>query len=225
MEKTIATRWYELSKDNEDLLQAFRAQSTDKKYVIPDFFFHFFRPNGIGLSPYFENYPGGEEVYQRIIDIYNLTSDSEDSYFLLDNPKLLTREKLLELGQRHINGIRHILNVMGSHILISEDEIDINIIKGECPSDAFDNEVACEVYDLTGDYWTDLHFKVNNELLEIYDPVFYMACNYTLVYYALWPLVREQAGIDSLFDADFALWKSDAEAVFQDEKTLNIYVK
>jgi len=221
----LAVHWQELSQSNEELSEDFASQDSDRP--IPPFFFHYFRPNGVGLKPYFDGYPYGDEIYQRIMEIYDVTlcNDPSQAYFTVNSPDILTKDALTVLGEHYVQSLRNMLSDMKISNVISQEKVDIHIIQGRCPSEAHKIDTAYYIYELKNDYFNS--FKLDSEFMSLYrcDCIYYMTCSYDLVYYVLWPLISEQSAVDKPYDAGFNLWKSGADTVFIDNKTLNIYVE
>ncbi len=217
--------WRELSQDNKELSEDFA--SRDSNEPIPPYFFHYFRPDGNGLEPYFKKHPYGDEIFQRIQKIYDATSKNKENYmyFIVQYPEIMTKEELIRLGSRYIQSIRDILHDMGGPNTLFSDEVTVLVIPGECPEDLRNNDISGEIYTILGDYFRNFTSDSEFMLLSYGDCLYYMACNYDLVHYILWPLVAKQSAVSEPYAASFDLWKHDAKAVFIDSNTLHIYVK
>ena len=221
---TLTEHWQHLSEDNPELHEDFMSQN--EKEPFPPFFFHYFRPDGKGLEPYFSNYRYGSEIFSRVREVYEATAAANlnYAYFIVENPKLLTKQQLIKLGEQYIRSMKTILAEMEEPEVLSAGSIAVTIIKGSCPETAHDNETAQDIYDIKGDYFRS--FSTDSEFMHLHycDCIYYMACSYDLVYHILWPLVSDQSKTEDLYAACFDLWKYGAEAVFSDPRTLCIYV-
>ena len=232
----LATYWKELSKNDEFLKESFEEyiDLSAGETVVPPFFFHCFRPTGEGLEIYFDKHPYGKEIFTRLKKIFDVTATNppNTAYFVVENAKVLTEAQIITLAKSYIQSMRDILQCMNDKSVLSTEEITINIIKGCSPRcdnhyhiTNDNNNTHHAIYEIKGEYFNN--FKTNNEFIILHDCdcIYYMACDYDLVYYVLWPLFAEQSTIHNPYDAGFKLWQYDLEAVFMDNKTLNIYIK
>jgi len=153
------------------------------------------------------------------------------AYFATDNSQILTENKIRTLAESYIQSMRNILQCMNNSSVLSTEKIAINIIKGRSPRGDMhyhitndNNNTHHAIYEIKGEYFNN--FETNNEFIILHDCdcIYYMACDYDLVYYVLWPLFAEQSTIHNPYDAGFKLWQHGLEVVFIDKKTLNIYI-
>ena len=224
----LISYWKELSKHDEFLYECFELTAE-----IGGFFFHCFRPTGEGLEIYFDKHPYGKEIFRRLKKIFDATSANspEMAYFIVKNAKILTESEILTLAENYIKSTRDILQAVDESNVLSPEKIAINIIEGRASRDnttrhfiTNDNySTMGDIYEITGEYFNS--FETDSDFIKLHDCdcIYYMACYYDLVYYVLWPLFAEQSTIDNPYDAGFKLWQNDLQAVFMDNKTLNIY--
>ena len=228
----LISYWMELSKNDEFLYEGFESRKGLTEMIEP-FFFHCFRPTGEALEMYFDKHLYGKEIFKRLKKIFDATATNEPgtAYFIVDNAKILTETEIIALAENYIKSIRDMLQVMDEQNILSPEKIDVNIIEGCAPWDdrtkdfiTNDNGVTeNNIYNIKGEYFDN--FETSSEFMQLHfcDCIYYMACCYDLVYYVLWPLFAEQSTIDNPYDAGFELWLCDLQAVFADNKTLNIY--
>jgi len=228
----LISYWRELSKNNVFLHDGFESRKGSTELIEP-FFFHCFRPTGEDLEIYFNKHPYGKEIFKRLKAIYDATVTNKPgtAYFIVDNSPILTKAEINTLAESYIMSVRGMLQVMGKKTILSPEKIVVNIFEGHAPRDdntmefiTDDNSTTeYDAKETMGEYFHN--FETNSEFMQLHfcDCVYYMACCYDLVYYVLWPLFAELSTLDYPYDAGFELWRYGLQAVFSDNKTLNIY--
>jgi hypothetical protein len=190
-------------------------------------FFQSFRPDGRGLAGAFERVAGGDELLQRLLDVYRVTApgwEPSDAYFLVKAPQPLTDAALSEYARRHRDSMAQIASYVG------EDELGSFLKEaGElvtvAPSDSTPASEGANlrIYEAAVDFMTGLDPEESEALL-LGEAYYGIACDYFLKYHLLWPLYRRSSPLDEPFEAYSQLWKHGVQCDFLERGRMTLSV-
>jgi hypothetical protein len=190
-------------------------------------YFQCFRPYGKGVDRVFAGIVGGDEIVQRLRQVYECTSDSSGPYFIVRRPAPADPERLVNLTTQHYLKIREMAGAIGHAELAREldalprIEIKREGIPDRTRSDVFAPEAS--VYDAAGDWHSGLK-PVRSDALLLHEAFYSIACDYKIAYHLMWPLYRHGTGIEEPFAAYFELWKLGALPFFEKPGLVIVYV-
>lgn len=229
----IPIEWTKILEENLELKEMFLEQKSMDKYgdePIPTFFLHFFRPNNYDkLKGFFIPFSHGEEMFNRLKMIFDATADnyenedgSVDGYFIPKKDKSISKTKLENLGLKHAQSINNILTDLEETSLVDCDNLEIKIMdRSEFDEEyEYDDTLSCELYDAKGDWFRDLESEVSENPLKLFDEhLYYIACDYDIARYVMWPLI-EKNEMNDPYEAYVTLWKYGYKPFFVSDNLL-----
>lgn len=214
--------WEEVSDENDPLRR------------VPEGFFSMFRPDGTGLNKFFKVLNKGDEILERVLEIYEATSeeyDGSDWYFIVGKPKITSKDNIEKIAKDFLYKVIELARALDDeyfHMFINNPP-NIQVIQGSLPEKTTDKSRKFNFdtgfYELMDNYMDAMIPEESNAVL-FEEPLYQMTCLYQIVYYVLWPLYKEESEIEDPFKPFIELWKLDAKYNFDIENNiLNVFVK
>ncbi|KAB2893925.1 MAG: SMI1/KNR4 family protein, partial [Kofleriaceae bacterium] len=185
------------------------------------FFLHAFRPDGEGLEPLFDGMPGGVEVLARLQQVFAVAGDDSggQAYFIPVAPPAATASALHAWATAYLRKLAQIARHLGARggeaIALTEDALAIEVVVGPAPDVDRVNPppMTSFVYELVTEFGGSLpRPSAHGEYLR--DPLYYLACDYELTFYVLWPHIAAKSPIADPFAPYFELWRHGASLDF-----------
>lgn len=194
-------------------------------------FFQCFRPEGAGIEQIFAGLGKADELVSRLRGVYRATAPGRSegaAYFVVDVPPALGKRRALDLGRQHLDALERIGHAA------SDTELEgyaaaarVEILECEAPersrNPADGPEAEIIVYETCCDWHSGLVANGHQaELLE--EAYYYIACDYYLAWYLLWPIYRDSTTVQEPFSAYFELWRHGISVRFGDDRVMRLYV-
>ena len=197
-------------------------------------FLHAFRPDGVGLAPLLDGVPKGQEMLTRLLEVYAVAGaqDRGDAYFVVRTPRRASVDQLRNWAQQYLRAMGAMARALMENgggfaegrevevgLLLQEAHL-VDVVPGPPPleSPAAVSPMSTILYELTTEYAGGLRgLSVEGELLK--DPLYYLACEYELAYYVLWPQLSESTPLHEPYSGWFELWRCGAELHHRDDAT------
>lgn len=199
---------------------------------VPPSFFHLFRPSGEGLQEVFQDVAHGEEILERLREIYRIAGEGDGLYFIVRKPEVVPKARLVHLAEQHVASMAEIVRASGASaggwkdVLdpLIENQVRIDVVQTlpPGPSEKEWEDLNGALYEVTGDFVGSLTPAPSDATL-LSDALYYMACRYELVHHVLWPLYREATPVREPFQAWFRLWTLGAGLRFEDPNLCRVY--
>jgi hypothetical protein len=186
-----------------------------------DFFLHAFRPDGEGLEPLFEDMPGGAEVLARLLRVFAVAGDVSrgQAYFIPVGTPTSTASALHGWATEYLRKLDQIARHMDARgpqaLALIEGSLQVEIVVGPPPET--DRVRPHEMISFTGELVTEFGRSLPRPSRHgdyLLDPLYYLACDYELAYYVLWPHLAADAPVEDPFAPYFELWRHGAAINF-----------
>lgn len=174
--------------------------------------FQTFRPDGRGAERVFAPLVNGQNFIERILPVYEATASSpaEEAYFVVRREPAGS-ERTLQLGQALSLSLSELSLQVGDPELIAVCKSP-KVTACGVSSDALDSDEHLCVYEILGDWFTDLtEFERPETVLN--EAFYSIACNPWLSLYLRWPQFAERVTGDP-FASYFALWQAGLDFAF-----------
>jgi hypothetical protein len=229
----IPKEWNGILEKDSEIKEMFLEQESIDIYgaePIPAYFLHYFRPNKYDiLKEFFMPFSHGEEIFNRLKMIYDLTADNfenEDgsikAYFFPKENKTIPKTEVEMMALQYTKSINDILIDLEETSFIDCNELKVITMKRSEFDEKYDyyDTLGCELYDLTGDWFRDLESEIKENPLTFFDePLYNVACDYDLARYVMWPVV-EKNDMNDPYEAYFNLWKYGYKPFFVSNEIL-----
>jgi hypothetical protein len=193
-------------------------------------YFDCFRPDGQGAERVFADVVCGDEILDRLRQVYACTKESFQTYmyFIVTRPAPATSEKLIELTTRHLENLRQIaqgfdkpelvelLEPVPQIVLTHEPEPDRRLPDFSSP--------GTHAYEVVGDWFRSLEPCPSDAQL-LHEAFYSIACDYNIAQYLLWPLYRQSTEIVDPFAPYFDLWTHGARPWHGKPGLVTVYLK
>ncbi len=226
MKDPLLERWAAI------VAQRDRGSAKDWGDQPPPHFLHAFRPDGAGLDALFDGMPHGADVLARLRRVFEIAGDPGrgHAYFIVLDAPAATCRDLEALARRHLESLAAIAEALdwpGAEArAFSDRDLELEIVVGAPPPDdpARPHAMATAAYELITEYGGS--FAAPSRHGEyLLDPLYYLACDYALAYYVLWPHLRTRTALDDPFAPWFELWRHGATLGFDGAPgTVRVYV-
>ncbi len=195
---------------------------------VPPFFLHHFRPAGEGLREVFQGVAHGEEILERLMEVYRIAGEGDGMYFQVRKPAVVPPSELSLLAEQHLARMTEIVReypAAGWQDVLAplvEGKIRVEVVQARFPDKGLPEDLNGALYEVAGDYVRSLeHAPSDATLLD--DALYYMACRYDVVRHVLWPLYRNATSIREPFQPSYRLWTLGAELWFEDPTLCRVY--
>jgi hypothetical protein len=152
--------WKSLFPEDEELMAYWEEvlKEEEAAELLPPRFFHKFRPSGDGLERVFDVLPEGRAIHRRLLEIYEATADSEDYYFIVRNPRPLTRVELERLAKAYLDTVIAMIKACrGYYDNDFLDDLEANppalqLLEGVAPESHQDDDFSGSIYELKSEF-------------------------------------------------------------------------
>jgi hypothetical protein len=198
-------------------------------------FFQLFRPNGEKLEGLFESLEEGDQLSDRLSDVFLAAGDNRrpsggrDAYFIVRSPATLSVELAEHHGHRWIDGLRQLAEAVGDDQSADKlrDFPKIRILEGIPPKHPKQPNERSALLTTILDRCGELTSKVPdvNPHAELLRPAYYfMACDAMLRDYLMWPFYASQTGLVDPLRSYFALWSHGVKFRIFREDQVDLYL-
>lgn len=229
----IPIEWKEILEKKPEIKEMFLEQESMDSYgdePIPPYFLHYFRPNKHDiLKEFFMPFSHGEEMFNRLKMIYDVTADnfenedgSVNAYFIPKKNKTISKIEIETIALQYMESINGILIDLEETSLIDCNNLKIKIMKHSEFDEKYDyyDTLGCELYDAIGDWFRDLESEIKENPLTFFEePLYNVACDYDLARYVMWTVV-EKNNMNDPYEAYFNLWKYGYKPFFVSNELL-----
>lgn len=198
-------------------------------------FFQNFRPDGDALERLFKDIPGGNEVYDRLKEIYAATAsnyrhgDTVDAYFIVRSAARAEPDTLMRCATTQLANWRQMAEqVHESELVDLLTPLPEIKIKTETPPQVDPNDydsLDVFIYDVQTDWWIGKLTPICPQARWMREAFYFINCDYYLARYAAWPWYRESSSITDPYKPYFTLWLHGAELRCQSPDDVTLYVK
>jgi hypothetical protein len=191
-------------------------------------FFQAFRPYGQDIPTVLEGVAGADEIVPRLLRIYAATApgwNEHDAYFLVRRPKPLSQDQVRDLVLAHIQRFAEIAQQIDAIELIEilERPPKVVVVQGQAPWPPGPESVETLMYEARADFMASLTPSVSEALL-FDEALYYLACDYSLRDYVLWPLYRPSTTIVEPFGPYFEMWTHGVDLRFVGTDLIKAFV-
>lgn len=197
--------------------------------------FQAFRPDPAPLEAVFEEVPGGDEVFERLEEVYAIAGDPrrpdgmKDAYFIVRRPQVSPADQLREMAE-------DFFRILGNLAFEqSRDELaerltpppSVRVLEGKPPKHPKQEEEKSELMKAV----TQVGPRVTESLIAkcefasfVQRSLYFIACDGFLRDYILWPLVAEHSAVGDPFRSYFEIWKHGAKYRIFGNRQIDLYV-
>src|SRR5262245_30618640 len=150
-------------------------------------------------------------------------------YFIVCRPARATPEMLIELTKQHLTKVREIARSSGKDDLTAKLDplpaIEIKYTR-EPPFPEKQPDLAAPetaIYGVVGDWFSDL-VPVQSDALLLDEAFYYIACDYYIAQYLMWPLYSQSTDIIEPFAPYFELWTYGATPVYKKPGLATVFI-
>ncbi|MEM9644156.1 MAG: apolipoprotein acyltransferase [Planctomycetota bacterium] len=203
-------------------------------------FFQQFRPDGGGFEGLFDELPGGEQVHQRLQDLYELAGDDRrgngqrDVYFLIRRPPTVDAVDVQGWASEWLTGIQQISEKVSNGVLSSvmEPLPEIRVLEGKAPKNPKDEINQSELFKAFTSEVPGLTARLDkdDEINACLRPAFYfISCDAMLRDHLMWPLIANKTdqlgpGLMDPFLPYFKLWTHGIKYRIIRPDTIDFYI-
>jgi hypothetical protein len=192
-------------------------------------FFQHFRPNGRGLELVFEGVPHGDQILSRLKMVYTVAGETlQDAYFIVRSPRFASTSDARSWAKDHFENMSKLAREAGSEELAQMlgRPPAMSVVRGLAPprptSPAQASNLECLLLDRIGDLILGLQPK-SGLALTLREAFYYIACDFHLCDYLLWPVYEECVNVSDPFAPYFNLWKHGIEIRYPSNTEIVIY--
>ncbi len=195
---------------------------------VPPFFLHSFRPSGEGLEDVFRGVAQGEEILERLMEVYRIAGEGDGMYFQVRKPAVASRSQLVSLAEQHLARMTEIVReypAKGWQDVLAplvERKIQVDVVQAQDPDKGRSEDLNAALYEVTCDYVRRLEAAPSDALL-LRNALYYIACRYDLAHHVLWPLYRSATPVREPFQPSYQLWTLGAELWFEEPNLCRVY--
>lgn len=223
--QTLLQKFHDLAGFNEEM-------EMDADSLIG--FFQTFRPDGHAVDGLFEELSMGEQLQDRLEQLYMTAGDDRrpqggrDAYFVVRNPPKIDPDLASNLAKSWLTGVRDLSTSLGDVETASVlDPIpSIRVLEGMAPKHPKEDIEKSELLKTMQQDVPTLVERIDaGPFPELLRPAFYFtACDTMLRDYLMWPMYREASGLKDPFEAYFELWKHGVKYRIFGETQVDLYL-
>lgn len=192
------------------------------------------RPDPLGLRELFEEFPRGEAVGERLVQVYSAATvgvrpdGARDAYFIPRRPPATDPDQVEAWGRAFFKQLARVARHLEQPALYEHLQADpaIRVLEGKPPKHpkAIEEKAGLlksllAMNEPMTRAWADRHAAV----AMLQPAVYFMACDAFLRDYVLWPWIDVQ-DLEDPFAAYFQLWRHGVKyRIFQDEQ-IDLYM-
>lgn len=204
-------------------------------------FFQAFRPHGEGLAAAFEGLSDGDDLVERLSELYRVCGDSlrpqggRDAYFVVRRPEPVEAVVVESLARDWLENLASLARGLGNERIAQRlsGDVGVRVLEGIAPKPPKAAEDRSDLLELFQHDLPDLLAPVTpaDSIPALLRPAYYfVACDAALRDYLMWPLYRDpirslaKQGSHLAVEADpfepyFTLWRHGIKyRVFTDDQ-------
>jgi hypothetical protein len=220
--RTLLARWRDLLV-NAKALSIEEADGHDWSEEPPPYVFHALRPDGALVPELFRGVEHGDEMASRLMSIYEAAcKDDGHVYFIVQAPPPATRAQAERWMREHCAKLLELAEALGA-----EEEFPHEMAVWRAgPPIVFVERLESRDPGAEPSSLRSLHYHLTTELDPfasasehtqwLLEPLYYIACDYGLAHWVLWPHLRESSGLADPFGPYFELWHHGIEFEFSE---------
>jgi hypothetical protein len=208
-------------------------EASDSESLIG--FFQLFRPDGQSLQGLFDSVDRGDQLYDRLDDVFQAAGDDRrpaggrDAYFIVRSPGTLSVELAEHHGLTWIDGLRQLAEAVGDQQSTDKlsDPPKIRILEGIPPKHPKQPNERSSLLKVILNRCSELTSKVPevDPHAELLRPAYYfIACDAMLRDYLMWPFYASQTGLADPLRSYFALWSHGVKFRIFREDQVDLYL-
>lgn len=228
----------ELSANQQDVLHRMadavgmdRATVTNEDALLG--FFQAFRPDGRGLEGIFDSLPQGEELLDRLREVFDVAGDDRrrqggrDAYFVVRAPQPIEPSVAESSAIEWLSQLAELAGRAGQ--TDAEKRLrgvsKVRVLEGIAPKHPKNDGEKSGLLTVFQKVVPQLASAPNNGLTQLLKtPFYYITCDAMLRDYLMWPFYREQFQMEDPYAAYFTLWKHAVKyRIFQDQQ-MDLYL-
>lgn len=198
-------------------------------------FFQAFRPDGNGLAGVFDGLGVGDELLERLTDLFEVAGDDrrpqggKDAYFVVRNPDEIAPQLVELAGQRWIDRLGDLATSLGrpreAEQLAGVEKV--RVLEGIPPKHPKQEHEKTNLLRLLKDAiptWlegTEIDTPLTASLRA---PYYFITCDAMLRDHLMWPLYRESLPATEPMEPYFQLWKHGIKWRVYQEKQVDLYI-
>ncbi len=213
----------------KNLIGDSRSGFRDKDDLGP--FFQEFRPDGQGLEDVFEGVPHGDQILDRLRRVYEVAGQTlNDMYFIVRVPQPATKSDVLFWTTRHLENMQKLAREAEDEELFQMlgKPPNVAFMEGPAPPRPKDwpqlPDLECMLIDSIGDFIGRL--EPRDALgLTLREAFYYIACDFHLLHYLLWPIYAECVMVTDPFAPYFSLWMHGIDIRYRSNTEVEVYCR
>lgn len=198
-------------------------------------FFQTFRPDGENLEQVFRDVPHGEELLERILEVFEMAGDptrpdgARDAYFVVRKPTKISEEVARFAATEWLKQMAELDRRVGSQNLaqLLDAAPSIRVLEGQPPKHPRQIEERSDLLKLISSFSQRVVSQLNPEqdaALALRRAYYFMACDTFLSEYLLWPVYRSLTGLEDPFEPYFTLWKAGIKFRIFNDRGIDFYM-
>lgn len=193
------------------------------------------RPDPAVLEPIFDQVVNGDEVYERLVKVYEICGHPrrpdgmKDAFFIVRDPDAVAPEVVQSLGQEFFKGLGLLAFELNHDELATclQPIPEIRLVEGAVPKHPKSEEEKSNLLKQV----TKAGPAVTDELrgkMEIANflsrATYFIACDAFLRDFILWPWMAEHSNVEDPFESYFQFWKHGVKFRIFGEKQIDLYL-
>jgi len=198
-------------------------------------FFQSFRPDGRGLQGVFDEFPAGEQLHNRLDQLFAAAGDDRrpqggrDAYFVVRRPPPLEPDAAREAAEQWLTQTAQLASMVGRDAVNERlgGVSHVRVLEGIAPKQPRQPEDKTEL-------WKTLHEEVPQlvEAIEPHPPLasalrpayYFIHCDAMLRDYLMWPIYQQACPVEDPFAAYFLLWRHGVKVRVFTEGQVDLYL-
>ena len=194
-----------------------------------------FRPDGENLRGLIGDLPYGEDLFERLRNVFQLAGDGRrptggrDAYFIVRSPRTMPVEQAEHHGTQWIKGLGDLAKAAGRREVAEQlaSAPKLRILEGIPPKHPKLPQERSQLLDVIqkdcAQFTSELQdIDPHAELLR--PAYYYMACDAMLRDYLMWPFYAAQTGLADPLRSYFALWSHGVKFRIFREDQIDLYL-
>lgn len=211
--------------------------ATDSDWSAEDAigFFQTFRPRGENIEKVFRDVPHGEELLERIKEVYALAGDptrpdgARDAYFVVRKPVKISTEVARHACTEWLKQLAELDRRSGNHELatILDAGPSVRVLEGQPPKHPRQTEERAKLLTLIMSFSDQIISPLRPDrdaALALRRAYYFIACDTFLSEHLTWPVYRDLAGVEDPFEPYFTLWKSGIKFRVFNDHAIDFYM-
>ncbi|TWT98471.1 hypothetical protein Pla52n_49850 [Stieleria varia] len=194
-----------------------------------------FRPDGESLASLIRTLPCGDELHDRLGQLYDAAGNSQrpgggqDAYFVVRKPQPLDPADAEQLAGQWLTGLVRIAEKVGNLEIVSvlSQTPSVRVLEGIPPKAPKRDEERSRLMKTVTQACAAMCESISgvDPHAELLRPAYYfVACDPMLRDHLMWPFYRESVGLDDPLASYFELWCHGVKYRIFGEKQIDIYL-